>query len=34
VYHADSVLALRRENSGRCAVCGSADIGPVRLAED
>ena len=34
LYHADSVLALRRENHGRCAVCGSTDIGPVRLAED
>jgi hypothetical protein len=34
LYHADSVLALRRENHGRCAVCGNTDIGPVRLAED
>ena len=34
LYHADSVLALRRENQGRCAVCGSTDIGPVRIAEE
>jgi hypothetical protein len=33
-YHAESVQALRRDNHGRCAVCGSTDLGPVRIAEE
>lgn len=33
-YHEASVSALRQENQGRCAVCGSSDIGPVRLADE
>lgn len=32
-YHADSALVLKRENGGRCMVCGSADLGPVRLVD-
>jgi hypothetical protein len=34
LYHTESVQALRRENHGRCAVCGSTDLGPVRIADD
>lgn len=33
-YHAESLQALRRDNHGRCAVCGSTDLGPVRIAEE
>lgn len=33
-YHATSVDALRQDNAGRCAVCGSTDLGAVRLADD
>jgi hypothetical protein len=34
LYHAESVQALRRDNQGRCAVCGSTDLGPVRVTDD
>ena len=34
IYHASSLLALRRDNAGRCATCGSIDLGPVRLTDD
>jgi hypothetical protein len=34
LYHAESVQALRRENHGRCAVCGGTDLGPVRIADE
>jgi hypothetical protein len=34
LYHMESVHALRRDNHGRCAVCGSTDLGPVRIADD
>lgn len=30
-YHDESVEALRRENAGRCALCGSADLREVRI---
>lgn len=30
-YHDDSVEALVRDNGGRCALCGSADLRPVRV---
>jgi hypothetical protein len=33
-YHAESVQALRKDNHARCAVCGSTDLGPVRVADD
>jgi hypothetical protein len=32
-YQAPSVASLQRENQGRCVVCGSGDLGPVRLAD-
>lgn len=31
-YQADSLVALRREHSGRCALCGGDDLRPVHLA--
>ena len=31
-YHDASVEALERENGGRCALCGSADLHRVRIA--
>ncbi len=34
MYHGDSVEVLKRENGGRCMVCGGTDLGPVRLADD
>lgn len=34
IYHAESLQSLARENHGRCAVCGSTDLGPVRVADD
>jgi len=33
IYHEASVSALRTENGGRCAVCGSADLSPVRVRD-
>jgi DNA-directed RNA polymerase subunit RPC12/RpoP len=30
-YHDGSVEALQRENAGRCALCGSADLREVRI---
>lgn len=30
-YHDASVEALQRENAGRCALCGSADLRRVRI---
>lgn len=30
-YHDASVCALGRENGGRCALCGSADLREVRI---
>ena len=32
-YHDVSVSALARENHHRCAVCGGADIGPVKIVD-
>ncbi len=34
LYHAESLQALRRDNHGRCAVCGSTDLGPVRVTDE
>jgi hypothetical protein len=31
-YQADSLVALRREHGGRCALCGGADLRPVHVA--
>lgn len=31
-YQADSLVALRREHGGRCALCGGSDLRPVHLA--
>jgi hypothetical protein len=33
-YHSDSVTALVRENSGRCASCGSTAFRAVAIARD
>jgi hypothetical protein len=33
VYHRTSFEALRTENAGRCAICGSTDLGPVTIAD-
>jgi rRNA maturation endonuclease Nob1 len=33
VYHRTSLDALRADNSGGCAICGSRDLGPVTLAD-
>ena len=30
-YHEDSVLALRMQNGGRCALCGSGDLRDVHV---
>ena len=30
-YHEASVAALQRENGGRCALCGNADLREVRI---
>jgi hypothetical protein len=30
-YQADSLVALRREHGGRCALCGGADLRPVHV---
>jgi hypothetical protein len=30
-YHDSSVSALNAENGGRCVLCGSADLRPVRV---
>jgi hypothetical protein len=31
-YQADSLVALRREHGGRCALCGGSDLRPVHIA--
>jgi hypothetical protein len=31
-YHDASVAALKRDNAGRCAACGSADVRPAHVA--
>jgi hypothetical protein len=31
-YHQGSVAALESQNAGRCALCDSADLRPVRVA--
>jgi hypothetical protein len=30
-YHEPSLVALREQNQGRCALCGSHDLGAVRV---
>lgn len=34
IYHKESVAALERDNDGRCAVCGCADLAPARVIGD
>jgi hypothetical protein len=31
-YHEASVAALRRDNGGRCALCGGTDLRPLHVA--
>ncbi|MEZ5739444.1 MAG: hypothetical protein R3E68_08300 [Burkholderiaceae bacterium] len=33
MYHADSVVTLRRENAGRCASCAGTRFDPVQVTD-
>jgi hypothetical protein len=33
-YHRESVAALKQDNNGRCAACGSGDLAPARVIGD